>query len=82
MSKISITVEFTEAEFKRMVKDADMRITDKDKFKEILTSKAFADALAEDLKQCWESLNEESGDMDCVLEGLGLEECIEEVEFE
>lgn len=82
MSKISITVDFTEAEFKRMIKEVDWKITDQAKFQEIIHSKKFAKALALDLKQVWIQTNEDSGDMDMVLQGLGLVGCTEAGDLE
>jgi UDP-3-O-acyl-N-acetylglucosamine deacetylase len=76
MTKITITVEFTEAEFERMVQEAGMQITDAAKFKEILASKTFAQDLAEDLKQVWTETNIDC-DMQEVFEGLGLGECVD-----
>jgi hypothetical protein len=82
MSKIVITVEFTEVEFRKMVKDADSTITDEAKFLKIIHSKKFAKTLASDMKLVWEETNEESYDMDMVLSNLGLDECVEEVEMQ
>jgi len=75
MSKITIEVEFSEKEFKRLIEHAGLEITDKAEFKKVFASKAFARALSDDLKQCWESANEDSGDMDCLLESM-FEGCI------
>ena len=77
MSKISVVVEFTEADFKRMLKAADMKIADKAKFSEVFKSKALAKTLAEDLKEVWQQTNEDSGDIDSVLNCLGFEDCVE-----
>ena len=77
MSKISVVVEFSEAEFKSMLKDADMKITDNAKFSEVFTSKEFAKTLAEDLKEVWQQVNEDSGDMDSMFELFGFDECID-----
>jgi hypothetical protein len=78
MSKIAITIEFTEAEFKRMIKEAECKITDEAKFVEIINGKKFAKELARDMKDMWKQSNENSGDMESVLQCLGLDECIEE----
>ena len=75
MSKITIEVTFTEKEFREVIEYAGLEITDKSEFKKVFASKAFAKALAADLKQCWESANEDSGDMDCLLEGM-FEGCV------
>jgi TPP-dependent trihydroxycyclohexane-1,2-dione (THcHDO) dehydratase len=82
MSKIAITVEFTEAEFRKMVKDADCKITDEALFLKVVHSKEFAENLAADLKQVWEETNEDSYDLESVLSCMGFDECVEESEFE
>ena len=79
MSKIAITIEFTEAEFKRMIKEAECKITDETKFVEIINGKKFAKELARDMKDIWKHSNED--DLVAVLECLGLDECIEEKEY-
>jgi hypothetical protein len=76
MSKIAITIEFTEAEFKRMIKEAECKITDEAKFVEIINGKKFAKELARDMKDIWKQSNED--DLVVVLQCLGLDECIEE----
>jgi len=76
MSKITIQLTFTEAEIKRMISDAGYKVTDKNKFIEIINSKKFAKELTRDVKQVWEENNENS-DMDCVLDGYGLMPCVE-----
>ena len=81
MNKITVEVTLTEKEFRDMVKDAGLEITDKVGFKKVFNSKAFARALSADLKQCWEDTNSESGDMDCLLEGM-FEGCITVNELE
>ena len=78
MRTIAITITFTEAEFKRMVKHAECKITDETRFLEIIHSTHFAKELARDMKDMWEQSNENSGDMESVLQCLGLDECIEE----
>lgn len=80
MSKIAITIELTEAEFKRMVKRADATITDEAKFLEILRSKKFAERVARDMVCVWRSANEDGDELE-VLYGLGLEKVIEERDF-
>ena len=75
MSKITVEVSFTEKEFREVIEYAGLVVTDKAEFKKVFASKAFARALAADLKQCWESANEDSGDMDCLLEGM-FEGCV------
>ena len=79
MSKIAITIEFTEAEFKRMIKEAECKITDEAKFVEIINGKKFAKELARDMKDIWKQSNED--DLVVVLQCLGLDECIEEREY-
>ena len=81
MSKIAITVTFTEAEFRKMIKDAEFEITDEAKFLKIIHSKKFAKTLAADMKLVWEETNEESHDLDMVLAGLDLDECTEEKDY-
>ena len=81
MSKIAITVTFTDAEFRKLIKDAEFEITDEAKFLKIIHSKKFAKTLAADLKLVWEETNEESHDLDMVLAGLDLDECTEEKEY-
>jgi hypothetical protein len=73
---ITIQVTFTEAEIKRMVKDAGYKVTDKDLFKEVLSSTKFAKTLTQDVKDVW-LLNNENSDMDCVIDGMGLMSCVE-----
>ena len=75
MSKITIEVEFSEKEFKRLIEHAGLVVTDKAEFKKVFASKAFARALSDDLKQCWEDTNSDSGDLDCLLEGM-FEGCV------
>jgi len=75
MSKITIEVEFSEKEFKRLIEETGLVVSDKSEFKKVFASKEFARALSADLKQCWESANEDSGDMDCLLEGM-FEGCV------
>lgn len=74
---ITIQVTFTEAEIKRMVKDAGFKVADKNMFKEVLASKKFLNALTKDVKDVW-TQNNENSDMDCVIDGLGLMDCVEE----
>jgi hypothetical protein len=81
MSKITVEVTFTEKEFRKMIKDAEFKITDEAKFLKIINSKKFAKTLAADLKLVWEETNEESHDLDMVIAGLDLDECTEEVEY-
>ena len=76
MRTIAITITFTEAEFKRMVKHAECKITDETRFLEIIHSTHFAKELARDMKDIWKQSNED--DLVVVLQCLGLDECIEE----
>ena len=75
MSKITIEVEFSAKEFKRLIEETGLIVSDKSEFKKVFAGKAFARALAADLKQCWEDANSDSGDMDCLLEGM-FEGCV------
>ena len=76
MNKVSVVVEFTEAEFKSMLKEADMKIINKAKFNEVFKSKEFAQALSADLKDVWLQTNIDTGDMDLVFDGLGFDGCV------
>ena len=75
MSKIAVTVEFSEKEFKNIIEGTGLDITDNAKFKKIFASKAFAKLLAADLKQVWEENNSGEGDLDCLLESI-FEDCV------
>ena len=81
MSKITIEVTFTEAEFRKMVRDAECEITNEALFLKVIHSKKFAKNLAADLKLVWEETNEDSHDLESVLSCMGFDECVEEKEY-
>lgn len=81
MSKIAITITFTEKEFRKMIRDAECQITDEAKFVEVFHSKKFAKELAADIKQVWYDANEDNHDMESVLSCMGFDECVEEKEY-
>lgn len=81
MSKIAVTIHFTEAEFKRMIKDDGMEITDKAKFSEIFNSPKFAKNLAADMKDVWLQANEDMDDVEMLYAGMGFEGVVVDPEF-
>jgi hypothetical protein len=81
MSKIAVTIHFTEAEFKRMIKDDGMEITDKAKFSEIFNSAKFAKNLADDMKDVWIQANEDMDDVEMLYAGMGLGDVVKDPEF-
>ena len=81
MSKIAVTIHFTEAEFKRMIKDDGMEITDKAKFSEIFNSPKFAKNLAADMKDVWIQANEDMDDVEMLYAGMGLGDVVKDPEF-
>lgn len=76
--KITVEITFTEAEFRKMVKQAECEITDEAEFLKVFYSKKFAKNLAADLKLVWEEANEDNYDLESVLSCMGFDECIEE----
>jgi hypothetical protein len=81
MSKIAVTIHFTEAEFKRMIKDDGMEITDKEKFSKIFNSAKFAKNLAADMKDVWIQANEDMDDVEMLYAGMGLGDVVKDPEF-
>lgn len=81
MSKIAVTIHFTEAEFKRMIKDDGMEITDKAKFSEIFNSPKFAKNMAADMKDVWLQANEDMDDVELLYSGMGLGDVVKDPEF-
>ena len=73
MSKIAVTIHFTEAEFKRMILDDGMEIMDKAKFSKIFNSPKFAKNLAADMKDVWLQANEDIDDVEFLYAGMGFE---------
>ena len=82
MSKIAVTIHFTEAEFKRMIKDDGMEITDKAKFSQIFNSAKFAKNLAADMKDVWIQANEDMDDVEMLYAGMGLGDVVKDPEME
>ena len=76
--KITVEITFTEAEFRKMVKEAECEIVDEAQFLKVLYSKKFAKELAGDLKSAWTQANEDSYELEEILGCLGFDECIEE----
>ena len=79
MSKITVTVTFTEKELKELLIDGleGLKVTDKVKMKKIFNSKSFAKDLAEDLKYIWTQNLQDEASYE-LLECMGLEECCED----
>lgn len=82
MSKIAVTIHFTEAEFKRMIKDDGMEITDKALFSQIFNSAKFAKNLAADMKDVWLQANEDMDDVEMLYAGMGLGDVVKDPEME
>jgi hypothetical protein len=81
MSKIAVTIHFTEAEFKRMIKDDGFEITDKEKFSKIFNSPKFAKNMAADMKDVWLRANEDMDDVELLYSGMGLGDVVKDPEF-
>ena len=82
MSKITVNIQFTQAEFLRMIKDAGLKVTDRALFSEIFNSPKFAKNLAADIKDVWINTNEEVDDPESLYGGLGLGAVVVDPAFE
>jgi len=81
--KISVTVEFDKQEFLDLLKDADWKIDDVAKFNMHIQSAEFAQSLAEDLLTAWNDSNEQSDDIEDVVDKLfGGAGCSSALEFD
>ena len=76
MSKITVTVTFTEKQLKELLIGGieELEITDKAGLKKIFNSKRFAKNLAEDLKYVWTQNVQDEPSYE-LLECMGLDVC-------